>query len=165
VQRRETVSVSTTINGRAWQGDIAASEVLSDLLRERVGLTGTKVSCASEVCGACTVLVDDMPVSSCTMLALEVRGRSVTTVEGLASGAQLDPLQEAFVRNVATQCGFCTPGQLMAAKSLLSSIPRPTEAEIAEHMRGNICRCGCYPAIARSIKQVSTSRADAPEGT
>lgn len=154
-EARDSVLVSTTVNGRAWHGEVPVHEVLSDLLRERLGLTGTKVSCASEICGACTVLVDGMPVSSCNMLALEVRGRSVTTVEGLASGEELDPLQSAFVANVAAQCGFCTPGQLMAATSLLRSQPSPSRAEIVRYMRGNVCRCGCYSAIVRSIQDAS----------
>lgn len=157
MERRETILVSTTVNGHAWQGEVPVHEVLSDFLRGRLGLTGTKVSCGSEVCGTCTVLVDGAPASSCALLALEVRGRTVTTVEGLAVDGTLSPLQEAFVRNAATQCGYCTPGQLVAATSLLRANPTPDYAEIAEYLRGNICRCGCYPAIARSIKEVSGS--------
>ncbi len=151
----ERVRLATTVNGQPWEGEIPIHEVLAEFLRERLRLTGTKVSCASEVCGACTVLVDGAPVSSCALLALEVHGRAVETVEGLAGGDSLTPLQEAFVRNVGTQCGFCTPGQLMAATSLLRTKRAPTHGEITEYMRGNICRCGCYPEIARSIREAA----------
>ncbi len=151
----EAIHVRTTVNGDPWEGEVPVYEVLSQFLRERLRLTGTKVSCASEVCGACTVLVGGQPVSSCTFLALEVDGRTVETVEGLATGETLTPLQDAFVRNVGAQCGFCTPGQLMTATSLLRAKTSPAHAEIAEYMRGNICRCGCYPAIAQSIREAS----------
>lgn len=147
----QTVQISFTINGKPWSGGVPAEEVLLDLIRHRIRLTGTKRSCESEVCGACTVLVDGNPMSSCSYLAFEANGKSVTTVEGLAVGESLDPLQEAFIRNVGAQCGYCTPGQLMAAKGLLAENPDPTYEQIQEWMKGNICRCGCYPAIAQSI--------------
>jgi aerobic-type carbon monoxide dehydrogenase small subunit (CoxS/CutS family) len=147
--------LSTTVNGQAWSGEVPVEEVLLDFLRHRLGLTGTKRSCESEVCGACTVLVDGQPVSSCTYLAFEAGGKQVLTVEGLAHGDQLDPLQEAFIRNVGAQCGYCTPGQLMAAKALLLENPSPSYDELVEWMSGNICRCGCYPAIARSILEAA----------
>ena len=114
-------------------------------------LTGTKRSCESEVCGACTVLVDERPVSSCSFLAFEAHDKSVVTIEGVAYGEKLDPLQEAFIRNVGAQCGYCTPGQIMAAKALLMANPDPTRAQIAEWLSGNVCRCGAYGAIAQSI--------------
>jgi carbon-monoxide dehydrogenase small subunit len=151
----ETRTVNLTINGRAWSGDVPVEEVLLETIRNRLELTGTKRSCESEVCGACTVLVDGEPVSSCTYLTFEADGRQVTTVEGLAKGDQLDPLQEAFIRNVGAQCGYCTPGQLMAAKALLRRTPRPTYEDVATWMSGNICRCGAYVAIAQSILEAS----------
>jgi len=155
----QTVPVTLSVNGQPWSGDVPVEEVLLDFVRYRVGLTGTKRSCESEVCGACTVLVDGKPTSSCSFLAWEARGKEVTTVEGLASGDQLDPLQDAFIRNVAAQCGYCTPGQLMAAKALLARNPSPSYDQIAEWMNGNICRCGCYPAIAQSIQEAAAARA------
>ena len=151
----QTMPIRLSINGQEWTGEIPVEEVLLDTLRTRLQLTGTKRSCESEVCGACTVLVDGEPVSSCTYLTFEADGRQVTTVEGLAQGDKLDPLQEAFIRNVGAQCGYCTPGQLMAAKALLRENPRPTRDDISEWMSGNICRCGAYVAIAQSIVEAS----------
>ena len=151
----QTMDIAVTVNGKSWEGAVPAEEVLLDFLRYRLGLTGSKRSCESEVCGACTVLVDGGPVSACSYLAFEARGKAVTTVEGLTIGEDADPLQEAFKRNVAFQCGYCTPGQLMAAKALLLENPTPTYDQIAEWLTGNICRCGCYPAIAQSILEVA----------
>ena len=151
----QTVNVRCTINGRPWDGEVPVEEVLLDLIRCRAGFTGPKRSCESEVCGACTVLVNGKPTSSCSYLAFEADGKTVTTVEGLAEGERLDPLQEAFIRNVGAQCGYCTPGQLMAARALLVENPSPTYAELQEWMKGNICRCGCYPAIAQSILEAA----------
>jgi carbon-monoxide dehydrogenase small subunit len=150
----QTVDLAFTLNGRPWRGTVPVEEVLLDLLRERAGLTGAKRSCESEVCGACTVLVDGQPISSCSYLAFEAQGKAVTTVEGLAVDGQLDPLQEAFVRNVGAQCGYCTAGQLMLARALLVEHPAPTREEIA-HWMTNICRCGAYPAIAASIMEAA----------
>ena len=158
----QTMDIAVTVNGRNWNGAVPAEEVLLDFLRYRLGLTGTKRSCESEVCGACTVLVEGRPVSSCSYLAFEARGKAVTTVEGLTTGAEADPLQEAFKRNVAFQCGYCTSGQLMAAKALLLQKPSPTFNEVAEWLAGNICRCGCYPAIAKSILEVAAEHQDGP---
>jgi carbon-monoxide dehydrogenase small subunit len=148
-------TLSVTINEKPWSGDVPAEETLLEFLRMRLRLTGTKRSCESEVCGACTVLVDNRPVSSCNYFAFEAHGRSVLTIEGLANGEQLDPLQEAFIRNIGAQCGYCTPGQIMAAKGLLSENPAPTREEIAEWLSGNICRCGAYGAIAKSILEAA----------
>ncbi|HEY7063542.1 MAG TPA: (2Fe-2S)-binding protein [Chloroflexota bacterium] len=150
----QTVDLAFTLNGQPWRGTVPVEEVLLDLLRERAGLTGAKRSCESEVCGACTVLVDGQPISSCSYLAFEAQGKDVTTVEGLAQGDQLDPLQEAFVRNVGAQCGYCTAGQLMLARALLTAHPAPTHADVA-HWMTNICRCGAYPAIAASILEAA----------
>ncbi len=147
--------LSLTVNGKAWSGQVPVEETLLEFIRNRLRLTGTKRSCESEVCGACTVLVDEQPVSSCSYLAFEAHGKSVLTIEGLAQGEKLDPLQEAFIRNVGAQCGYCTPGQIMAAKALLRQNPAPTREEIAEWLSGNICRCGAYPAIAASILEAA----------
>jgi len=148
-------NLAVTVNGKLWSGEVPAEETLLEFLRARLRLTGTKRSCESEVCGACTVLVDNRPVSSCNYLAFETQGKSVLTIEGLADGEQLDPLQEAFIRNIGAQCGYCTPGQIMAAKGLLSENPAPTREEIAEWLTGNICRCGAYGAIAKSILEAA----------
>jgi len=155
VNTQQSFDLSLTINGKPWKGEVPVEETLLDFVRQRLGLTGTKRSCESEVCGACTVLVDSQAISSCNYLAFEAHGKSVLTIEGLAEGDRLDPLQEAFIRNVGSQCGYCTPGQIMAAKALLLENPAPTRAQVAEWLSGNICRCGCYPAIAVSILEVS----------
>jgi aerobic-type carbon monoxide dehydrogenase small subunit (CoxS/CutS family) len=148
-------SLSLTVNGSFWSGSVAIEETLLELLRNRLRLTGTKRSCESEVCGACTVLVNDQPVSSCNYLAFEAHEKSVLTIEGVARGDQLDPLQEAFIRNIGAQCGYCTPGQIMAAKALLLCYASPTREEIAEWLTGNICRCGAYRAIEQSILEAA----------
>jgi aerobic-type carbon monoxide dehydrogenase small subunit (CoxS/CutS family) len=152
---KNTFSVSLTVNGESWSGQVPIEETLLELLRNRMHLTGTKRSCESEVCGACTVLVDNRPVSSCNYLAFEADKKSVLTIEGVALGDELDPLQEAFIRNIGAQCGYCTPGQIMAAKALLIENPHPTREQIAEWLSGNICRCGAYGAIAQSILEAA----------
>src|SRR4030095_16809029 len=144
-------NLTLTVNGTHWSGDVPIEETLLEILRNRLRLTGTKRSCESEVCGACTVLVENRPVSSCSYLAFEAHEKSVLTIEGMARGEALDPLQEAFIRNIGAQCGYCTPGQIMAAKALLIDNPNPTREQIAEWLSGNICRCGAYGAIAQSI--------------
>jgi carbon-monoxide dehydrogenase medium subunit len=151
----ERFRLALTVNGQPWQGEVPVEETLLEFLRTRRQLTGTKRSCESQVCGACTVLVDEMPVSSCSYLAFEAHGRAVTTVEGLAAGERLDPLQQGFIRNLGAQCGYCTPGQLMASKALLLENPSPSREEIAEWLRGNICRCGAYAGIEASILEAS----------
>ena len=151
MEAQSTFKLSFTVNGQPWSGEVAIEETLLELLRNRMRLTGTKRSCESEVCGACTVLVDRVPVSSCSYLAFEAHQKAVLTIEGVAQNDKLDPLQEAFIRNIGAQCGYCTPGQIMAAKALLIENPRPTREQIAEWLGGNICRCGAYGAIAQSI--------------
>jgi aerobic carbon-monoxide dehydrogenase small subunit len=148
-------NLSLTINGNPWSGEVPIEETLLEFLRNRLRLTGTKRSCESEVCGACTVLVDKRPVSSCNYLAFEAGGKTVLTIEGVAQGDKLDPLQEAFIRNIGAQCGYCTPGQIMTAKALLLETPNPTREQIAEALSGNICRCGAYPEIAQSILEAA----------
>lgn len=155
IETLQTVKIELLVNGKSWKGEVPVEEVVLDFVRYRLGLTGTKRSCESEVCGACTVLVDDKPISSCTTLAFETHGKSLLTIEGLANGERLDPLQEAFVRNLGLQCGYCTPGQIMAARALLLENPSPTREQIAKWLSGNICRCGAYPAIAAAIMEVS----------
>jgi aerobic carbon-monoxide dehydrogenase small subunit len=151
----QTLTLSVTVNGNVWNGDVPVEEVLLDFLRIRLRLTGSKRSCNSEVCGACTVLVEGRPVSACNYLVFEANGREVTTIEGLERGGELDPIQTSFIEQVAAQCGFCTPGQIMAVKALLLENPKPTYAEMTAWMRGNICRCGTYPAIARAVMQMT----------
>ena len=152
---QSSFDLSLTVNGKTWSGNVPIEETLLELLRNRLRLTGTKRSCESEVCGACTVLVDNRPVSSCNYLAFEAHEKPVLTIEGVAHGEQLDPLQEAFIRNIGAQCGYCTPGQIMAAKALLMDNPDPTREQIAEWLSGNICRCGAYGAIAESILEAA----------
>jgi carbon-monoxide dehydrogenase small subunit len=152
---QNTFRLSFTVNDQIWSGEVPIGETLLEVLRHRLRLTGTKRSCESQVCGACTVLVDDRPVSACSYLAFEAHRRSIRTIEGIARGEQLDPLQQAFIRNVGAQCGYCTPGQIMAAKALLTANPEPTTEEIAEWLTGNICRCGAYGAIAKSILEAA----------
>ncbi len=147
------IRLDTRVNGQEVALEIQASETLAEVLRERLGLTGSKVSCDVQVCGACTVLLDGMPVSACTTLAYEAGGRAVTTIEGLSDDGRLHPLQQAFLDEFAFQCGFCTPGMILAAKALLDERPDATEQEIVEHMDGNICRCTGYTPIVRAIRR------------
>jgi len=151
-------SVAFSVNGRAVELDLPAHALLLDVLRDRLGLKGAKRSCDIQVCGACTVLVDGAPVSACTYLAVEVDGRDVSTVEGLAAGDQLDPLQEAFIERGAVQCGFCTPGMLMAAKALLAEDPAPTAERVVHYLRGNICRCTGYRKMVDAIVACGRAR-------
>ena len=140
-----------TVNGRAVSLEIPPQMTLLDLLRDRLNLKGVKRSCDLQVCGACTILVDGHAVSSCTYLAYEARGADVLTIEGLADGNILHPMQQAFIDNGAFQCGFCTPGMILAAKSLLDETPRPSEEKVKEYMEGNICRCTGYRKILEAI--------------
>lgn len=150
------MKLSFKLNGRPTEVEYEPQETLAEVLRNQLNLTGTKVSCEVQVCGACTVLVDDLPVSSCTLLAYEVRDRNVLTIEGLArpDGA-LHPIQQAFIDEFAFQCGFCTPGMILAAKAFLDENPTPTEAEIIHYMDGNICRCTGYVPIVKAIQRAA----------
>ena len=143
----QTIPLTLTVNGRELSLDVESHITLLDLLRDRLALEGAKRSCDLQVCGACTVLVDGRAISSCTYLAYEARGASVLTIEGLADGDRLHPLQQSFIDNAAFQCGFCTPGMILAAKSLLDQNPHPNEQEIRAYMKGNICRCTGYKKI------------------
>jgi aerobic-type carbon monoxide dehydrogenase small subunit (CoxS/CutS family) len=160
---QSTFNLSLIVNGTPWSGKVPVAETLLELLRLRLRLTGTKRSCESEVCGACTVLVENRPVSSCCYLAFEANCKAVLTIEGVAGGDKLDALQEAFIRNIGAQCGYCTPGQIMAAKALLMENPSPSREQIAEWLSGNICRCGAYAAIATSILEAAASYRQAQE--
>jgi aerobic carbon-monoxide dehydrogenase small subunit len=153
-----TLPVAIQINGQPWRGDVRAEDTLLELVRERLRLTGTKRSCESQVCGACTVLVDSEPISACTFLAFEASGKSVTTIEGLGREGHLDPLQEAFIRRGAAQCGFCTSGMLLACKALLEAYPKVTTEQIGRYLNGNICRCGAYVQILEAIQDVVEAR-------
>lgn len=140
------------LNGKPSHLEFEPQETLAEVLRNRCHLTGLKVSCEVQVCGACTALVDGLPVSACTYLAYEARGRQVTTIEGLVNGERLHPMQQAFLDEFAFQCGFCTPGMILAAKSLLDQNPEPEDAEIITYMDGNLCRCTGYQPIFKAIR-------------
>jgi xanthine dehydrogenase iron-sulfur cluster and FAD-binding subunit A len=151
-------TLNMTVNGRPVSIQVEADELLVDALRERLGLTGTKIGCNEGECGACTVLLDDQPVLSCLLPALRAQGRDVLTVEGLRQGDQLHPLQEAFIDHGAVQCGYCTPGFLLSAKALLDRNPQPSRDEIKEAIAGNLCRCTGYVKIVEAIEAVAASR-------
>jgi aerobic carbon-monoxide dehydrogenase small subunit len=144
-----------TVNGHPAAVDADPRTLLVDLLRNTLALTGTHVGCDTSQCGACTVLMDGEPVKSCSMLALQAQGRRVTTVEGLAPEGRLHPLQEAFMNCHGLQCGFCTPGMLMAAAGLLAANPSPSDAEIEQALEGNLCRCTGYVNIVEAVRQAA----------
>jgi carbon-monoxide dehydrogenase small subunit len=143
--------VSTTINGEAAEYLCEPQQTLLDVLRDVVGLTGSKEGCASGDCGACSVLIDGTLVCSCLVLGVEAEGKSVTTVEGIALGEKLHPVQQKFLEHAALQCGFCTPGLIVASKALLDSNPNPTETEARYWLAGNLCRCTGYDKIIRAV--------------
>jgi aerobic carbon-monoxide dehydrogenase small subunit len=143
--------IELTVNGRARSIDVRPHHTLLEVLRDDLGLTGTKECCLVGECGACTVLVDDRSVDSCLMLAVEADGATVTTVEGLAAGDRLHPLQQAFLDTGAAQCGFCIPGQLISAQALLALNGQPTRAEVEEGLAGNLCRCAGYEQIIEAV--------------
>ncbi len=143
--------VSLTINGEPRAADIEPRTLLVYLIRDELKLTGTNVGCDTSSCGSCTVLLDGESVKSCTLLALQADGRAVTTIEGMADGGTLHPLQDAFHRNHGLQCGFCTPGMIMAAASFLRENASPTEEQVREALEGNLCRCTGYQNIVDSI--------------
>ena len=150
--------VSMSVNGAAQAHEVEPRLLLVHFLREVMGLTGTSVGCDTSSCGACTVLVDGESVKSCTMLAAQADGSSIATIEGLASDGQLHPMQEAFREHHGLQCGFCTPGMVMAAVSLLQEHPSPTEAEVREGLEGNLCRCTGYHNIVKAVLAASGQR-------
>jgi len=144
-----------TVNGQPYELYIKPKTILVEVLRDHLGLTGTKRGCNSSSCGACTVILNGMAVKSCSVLALQVNGGEVLTVEGLAKGNELHPLQKAFLDHGAFQCGFCTSGMLMSSKALLDESPNPTEEQIKEGIDGNICRCTGYNSIIRALTAVA----------
>jgi xanthine dehydrogenase YagT iron-sulfur-binding subunit len=149
------VAVNLRVNGTDHEVAVDGRVTLLDALREELGLTGTKKGCDQGACGACTVLVDGKRVVACLMLAAQCHGREVTTVEGLSQNGVLHPVQAAFVRHDAFQCGYCTPGQIMSAVSLLAEGRAGSDEEIREFMSGNLCRCGAYPNIVAAIREVA----------
>ncbi len=153
--------LSVTVNGAAREADIEPRTLLVYFLRETLGLTGTNVGCDTSSCGACTVLVDGESVKSCTMLAAQADGREITTIEGMASDGQLHPLQEAFHRNHGLQCGYCTPGMIMAAASYLKENPSPSEEQVRMSLEGNLCRCTGYHNIVKSILDAASQMSGA----
>jgi carbon-monoxide dehydrogenase small subunit len=145
-------TVSMTVNGRIYERVVPVRKTLADCLREDLGLTGTHLGCEHGVCGACTVLLDGHAVRSCLLLAVQVDGRSLTSIEGLAGpNGELHPIQQAFWENHGLQCGFCTPGMVLAAADLLAANPEPSEREVREYMAGNLCRCTGYQFVVDSI--------------
>ena len=148
------MEVSVTVNGAARSADVEPRTLLVHYLRDHLDLTGTNVGCDTSSCGACTVHVDGQSAKSCTMLAASVDGAEITTIEGLADGDALHPMQQAFHECHALQCGYCTPGMIMAATSLLEGYPNPTEAQVREGLEGNLCRCTGYHNIVKAVLSV-----------
>ena len=149
------MKINITINGRLRHFDVAPSKLLLNLLREDLGLTGAKYGCGIGECGACTVHVNDEPVLGCMTLAVDCDGKSVETIESLSDGTDLHPIQQAFLDEGAVQCGFCTPGFIMTTKALLGENPEPSETEIREYLKGNICRCTGYVNIVRAVQKAA----------
>lgn len=149
-------ALTTTINGRKYELSVRPNMTLLDFLRDELGLTGTKRGCEIGECGACTVLLDGQAVNSCLVLLPQIDGREILTVEGLADGEKLHPLQESFLDHDAVHCGFCTPGMLLSAKELLDHTPRPTEQEARSAISGNLCRCSGYQQIVDAIVDAGT---------
>jgi len=148
---KQYLEIRLKVNGEEHELRVEPQETLLEVVRNRLGLTGTKLSCDMEVCGACTVLLDGKPVSSCTTLAFEARGKEVLTIEGVSPNGKLHPIQEAFIEKGGLQCGFCTPGMILTAKAFLEENPDPTEEEVKQYMHGNLCRCTGYGMIVESI--------------
>jgi aerobic carbon-monoxide dehydrogenase small subunit len=147
-----SIQISLTVNGKAVQASVDARTLLVQLIREHLQLTGTHVGCDTAQCGACTVHMNGRAVKSCSMLAAQAQGASITTIEGLANGAEMHPMQAAFRECHGLQCGFCTPGMVMSAVQLLADNPKASEAEIREGLEGNICRCTGYQNIVKAIQ-------------
>ncbi len=146
-----TVTITLIVNGESRRLSVEPTEMLLDVLRDRLGYVGSNKVCAQGICGACTIIMDGKATTSCLLLAVQADGAQIRTVEGLEKGDRLDPLQEAFMNSGAVQCGFCTPGFLMTARALLDENPRPTREEIIDALRGNICRCTGYAKIIEAV--------------
>jgi aerobic carbon-monoxide dehydrogenase small subunit len=153
------VPVTVTVNGRRYARDVEPRLLLVHFIRDLGGITGTKIGCDTSQCGACTVLLDGVAVRSCTCLAVQADGSAVTTIEGLAENGKLHPLQEAFWNKHGLQCGFCTPGMILAAHELLRTKPKPTDDEIRAGLEGNMCRCTGYHNIVRSVREAAGAMA------
>jgi carbon-monoxide dehydrogenase small subunit len=149
------MEIEITINGRKRQFDVEPNKLLLNLVRDELYLTGTKYGCGIGECGACTVHLDGEAVLACMVLAVDANGRSVTTIEGVADGDKLDPVQEAYIEEGAIQCGFCTPGFIMSTKALLKENPDPSEKEIREYLKGNYCRCTGYVNIINAVQSAA----------
>ena len=151
---RKTISLK--VNGQRRSVEVEARTTLLDMVRDQLGLTGAKLGCDIQVCGACTLLVDGKPVSACSMLAIDADGREILTIEGLRVNGNLHPLQEAFMEFGALQCGYCTSGFILTAKALLDENPEPTDEQIRDYLAGNFCRCGCYQEIMQAVRQLAS---------
>jgi carbon-monoxide dehydrogenase small subunit len=147
--------ISLKINGTERHAEVEPRTTLLEMIRDQFNLTGAKLGCDIQVCGACTLLLDGKPVSACSVLAVDVDGREVLTIEGLGNKNALHPLQAAFMEFGALQCGYCTSGFILTAKALLDEIPRPTDEQIRDYLAGNFCRCGCYQEIMQAIRNVA----------
>jgi carbon-monoxide dehydrogenase small subunit len=148
-------AISLRVNGLERSVDVEARTTLLDLVREQLGLTGAKLGCDIQVCGACTLLLNGKPVSACSVLAVDANGCEVLTLEGLGDKDALHPLQEAFMEFGALQCGYCTSGFILTAKALLDECPKPSDEQIRDYLAGNFCRCGCYQEIMQAIRNVA----------
>jgi aerobic-type carbon monoxide dehydrogenase small subunit (CoxS/CutS family) len=153
------VKIALNVNGAVHDIEVAPAQTLLSVLRDTLDLTGTKYGCGEGQCGACTVLIDDQPVKSCQARAALLQGKRIVTIESLEQNGRLHPVQQAFLDREALQCGYCTPGMIMAAVGLLTSNPRPTDEAIAKALDKNVCRCGTYPRIVAAIKEASHARA------
>ena len=149
------ITISTTINGQPQEVTVKPNQTLLEFLRDDLALKGSVEGCGVGVCGSCTVLLDGRPVSSCLMLATNAEAKKVTTIEGLSQSGELDPVQEAFLKHQAFQCGYCTPGMIMAVKGLLVSNPHPTEEQARDYLSGNLCRCGTYVEVLAAVKELA----------
>lgn len=152
------MSLTLHVNGADRKIEAAPEEKLLFVLRDELGLTGTKYGCGEGACGACTVLLDGSPVRSCRIPVSSVGGKGITTIEGLSHGERLHPVQEAFLDAEAFQCGYCTPGMILSAAALLDRDPNPTDEQIIRHMDGNICRCGTYPRIVQAVRAAAAAK-------
>ena len=162
----ETVPVTLTVNGEEYSAEVEPRLLLVHFVREVLGLTGTHIGCDTTSCGACTLLFDGVPIKSCTMFAVQANGHALQTVEGLAAGAEMHPIQQGFMEEHGLQCGFCTPGMMMTSVALLAHNPNPSELEIRQAISGNLCRCTGYVNIVRAVQHAAeTMRAGEPVAT
>ena len=157
-------AITLTINGASKTREVETSQLLVEFLRDTLSLTGTHVGCDTSQCGACTIIVDGRATKSCTMLAVQADGSTVTTIEGLAKNGELHPLQTAFTKEHALQCGFCTPGMIMSAADLLARRPYPSVTEIRHALEGNLCRCTGYQNIVSAVRSAAADRRKEPQG-